>query len=153
MGRLPLGLVLTVAVGVAAGCGIVDSDPGRYEGFRAAMRKWTEHGIEHYEYVFQRSACECLPEWTRPYVIQVNRDTVVDVRDAETGQAAPQSFYPYTIPQLFGVIADALDHAAYVLIVEYDATLGYPTLISIDYSRQVADDEFTIRAHTLRLLR
>ena len=55
------------------------------------------------------------------------------------------------MPALFAVVADAIERAE-VLHVEYDGDLGYPRVISVDYSKQVADDEFAIRVDGLRRL-
>jgi len=54
-----------------------------------------------------------------------------------------QSARPPTVDGLFDVIASANARNAAVLDASYDASLGYPTSISIDYTRNVADDEIT----------
>lgn len=145
-----LGSLLSFCI--AAGCGIVDADPTPRDRFEVALQEWTGHDITHYEFVFQISECECLPRLTGPWLVEIDGDHVRKVSDARTGVATSESPYVRTIAQLFEMIEDALDRRSPVLIVEYHPDLGHPTRISIDYDRQIADDEFTIRARDLRAL-
>lgn len=135
------------------GCGVLDPDSDRRDDFQEALRRWSMQGTNRYEYRFHRTSCECLPEWTRPYVIHVDDGQVIDSRDAQTGTPAPPSFQPLTILDLFALIDDAIDQNAYVLNVQYDRSTGYPTRIAVDYDRQIADDEFIIQASDLLPLR
>lgn len=134
-------------------CGVLDPDSDRRDDFQEAFRRWSARGADRYEYRFQRTGCECLPEWTRPYLIQVSDGAVIESRDAETGAPAPPSFHPLTVEDLFVLIDDAIDQNAFVLNVRYDRSTGYPTRIVVDYDRQIADDEFTIHASNLLPLR
>jgi hypothetical protein len=126
-------------------------DPGSdpRDELRENLRRWSDQSYASYEYTYQRTNCECLADATRPYVIRVSGDAVVDVRDALTGDPAPATFMPLTVEDLFGLIDDAIRRDVYALSVEYDRAAGYPTVIRIDYEKQIADDELTIHATSL----
>jgi len=147
--RFLLRTIFALATLAPVSCGILDADTSPREELRTAERRWYEQGIERYQYTYQRTGCECLPEWTRPFVIQVERDVVVSAIDAQTRTPAPEWFRPMTIADLFRLIDEALNLRAHELNVTYDSQLGYPTFIAVDYDRQVGDDEFTIHARSL----
>lgn len=130
-------------------CSVFDPDSDPRDELRDSLRRWSNQGYSSYEYTFQRTNCECLPEATRPYLIRVAGNEVVDVRDALTGDPPPVTFMPMTVEGLFALIDDAIRRDAYTLSVEYDRVAGYPTMILIDYEKQVADDELTIHATSL----
>jgi hypothetical protein len=109
--------------------------------------------VEHCQYRFQRTACECLPEWTRPYIVKVDSAQVLESRDAATGMAAPESFHALTVGDLFALISDAIERGAHVLSVVYDRGAGFPAATVVDYDKQIADDEFTIDASDFLPLR
>jgi len=71
------------------------------------------------------------------------------MRDAETGEPAVGPGSVATIPMLFDLVHNAIDRDAAMLEVEYHPSLGYPTKLSVDYEREIADDEFSIRADSL----
>jgi hypothetical protein len=136
-----------------AGCGVLDPDDDRREDLREALRRWSSQDVEHYQYKFQRTGCECLPEWTRPYIVEVDGAQVLASRDAVTGMPAPESFHALTVGDLFALISDAIERDAHVLSVVYDRRAGFPAAIVIDYDNQIADDEFTIHASDFLPLR
>lgn len=47
-----------------------------------------------------------------------------------------------TISELFDKVQRAIDYDAFWVWAEYDFVRGYPTKVSVDYDRQVYDDEF-----------
>ncbi len=161
--RVPRGLVRfgrgilllgmgTLALGAIGGC----SDPLSVTASEldSHFARWQAAGLRDYRYDFRRS-CECAPAATRPATIEVVGGTVVRVRFAGGGEELATSeerrFFP-TIDELFELIDEAVRSKAAVLVVSYHPVLGYPTNISIDYRREVADDEFTIQASNLEAL-
>ena len=135
------------------GCGVFDPDSDRREDLREALRRWSSQDVDHYQYRFQRTGCECLAEWTRPYIVEVDGAQIIESRDAATGIPAPESFQALTVANLFALISDAIERDAHVLSVVYDRRAGYPAVIVVDYDKQIADDEFTIYASDLFPLR
>lgn len=150
--RAALLVLGAAALGAVAGC----SDPVSVTASEldSHFARWQAAGLRDYRYDFRRS-CECAPAATRPATIEVIRGTVARVRFAGDGEELATSeerrFFP-TIDQLFELIDDAVRNNAAVLVVSYHPVLGYPTNISIDYRREVADDEFTIQASKLEAL-
>jgi hypothetical protein len=148
---LQSALILAAAAGTTAACGILDTDP-RAE-LRDARGRWAAQEITSYEYTFRQSACECLPEWTRPHVVRVEDGAVVEVRDEETGDTSSRDFVRKTIPDLFDMVSDALEASVYRLEVRYHPTLGFPTRIEIDHTREMVDGgDYVIDATDFRTL-
>ncbi len=133
-----------------AGCGLFGPAEDQRDWLNDAEARWAERGPASYTYTFRRGDCECLPSEPRPFLVRVVAGRAVDARDAETGDPAPAGFTLHTVPDLFAIVRDALDRNAAEFVVQYDPVLGYPTRISVDYERQVGDDEFTIRATGLQ---
>ncbi|MUG98791.1 hypothetical protein F7734_43470 [Scytonema sp. UIC 10036] len=105
--------------------------------------RWNEQNIVNYRYTFS-NGCFCIPDARGPVVIEVRNGQTTSITSVETGQPVtnPEFFQQYnTIPKLFNVIQDAINRKAESLNVEYNAKLGYPTQINIDYSAQIADEE------------
>lgn len=100
---------------------------------------WISADADDYNYFLQLE-CFCDPAATRPGVVEVRSGAITNVTDAETGQQLDPKFYR-TVDGLFDVLQDALDASAIDIQAEFDATLGVPFDISIDFSEVFADDE------------
>jgi hypothetical protein len=112
--------------------------------------RWEAAGLAAYLYEYQKQ-CECRPETLRPARIEVQAGSVTRVTyldNAQTLESPPADSFP-TIDDLFDHIDEAARMDVASLVVTYDATFGYPTLISVDYRRDIADDEIIIRASNL----
>jgi len=110
--------------------------------FEAARQRFAALGAHSYDYNYQRF-CFCFDP---PDVdIQVRADTIVSIRDAQSGlEVAPQDPNAYlTIPQLFDYIDSAL-RTADVINVTYDEQTGVPRSLSIDFQEEAVDDEISI---------
>ena len=104
-----------------------------------------------YGYVY-RNVCFCGDiEAVR---IEVEDDVIVAVtRVADGAPVPPDAWERYlTIEEVFAVIEDALERPAERVDVTYDARLGYPGVVYIDYEAQLADEErgFEIGELTVR---
>jgi len=75
----------------------------------------------------------------------VRSSAVVSSVDAQTGEPVPSYATVRDIAGLFALIRKAIDDGADRLEVTYDAQLGYPTFINIDYVVNAADDELQVR--------
>ena len=111
---------------------------------------WISAGVVDYRYDYHRQ-CECGPDTVRPVRIEVLGGSVTSVTFLDDGQLlqSPTVGAFATIDDLFAKIDEAIESDAESVIVTYDPTLGYPTLLSVDYRREIADDEFTITASNL----
>lgn len=144
--RTRRSLLLTV---VLAACSVTGPSDER-DDLRRNRERWNAQRILSYEYVLQQS-CFCPPELVRPVRVVVREGQVVSVADAE--RSTPLSMdrsRTLTVDELFARIQDALDRDAAEVRVQYHPELGYPTSISIDYSRRVIDEELSFTAGELR---
>ena len=115
-------------------------------------RKWESKTTKNYQYEFQR-ICFCVPASTRRVKIKVREGVAEEMRRAETGDAIDKAQYElyYTVDQLFDYIQSAIDKKAHLVKVVYDAELGYPTSVEVDYIRTAIDDEIRIKTGKLVL--
>lgn len=121
------------------GCG--DSLAPRFELERARDR-WAAMRPPAYSFVIARW-CFCLPEMTGPVVVEVTDDGSVSrwFVDPQLAGADPSGTLFPTVEGLFAVVEQALARDAHRLEVTYDANLGHPIQIHIDYGELVVDDE------------
>jgi hypothetical protein len=146
--RLPLPGLLIAVLG---GCGLITA-PTEGNKLNAARRLWSDAALADYRYEV-RSYCECLQggRWIAVTVLagRVNSGTYLDTEtpvESRFLEALP------TIPALFDRIQHAIDESAVLLEVEYDSAYGHPTLINVDISRAVADEEFSLQSRNLTAL-
>ena len=113
-------------------------------------RKWAEKAIKNYQYEFQR-ICFCPPAYTKLVKLTVGNGVVENVQYAETGEAVDKSRYEHymTVEALFDYIQAAIDRKAHAIKVQYDAELGYPTSVEIDYLQYAVDDEMRFKTGKL----
>ena len=85
----------------------------------------------------------CIQDFVAPVGVTVDGSEVVEVTylDNEPHRCEPDAAQYYTIPGLFNLIQEAIDSGAHSLQAQYDATLGYPTEVFIDYVSNIADEE------------
>ncbi len=149
--RAKLLVLGALALGAVGGCS--DSLSVTASEIDSHFARWQAAGLRDYRYDFRRS-CECAPAATRPATIEVIGGAVARVRFSggeDLATSEERRFFP-TIDELFELIAEAVRDKAAVVVVSYHPVLGYPTNVSIDYRREVADDEFTIQASNLEAL-
>ncbi|MEH2259130.1 DUF6174 domain-containing protein [Nostoc sp.] len=121
---------------------------------RFNKRLWEQANIYNYRITVSNS-CFCIPDARGPVVIQVRNGQTTSITSVATGKPVnPQFFQKYdTIPELFNVIQDAINRKAFNLDVEYNAKLGYPTKINIDYNSQIADEEIFLTIENFQELK
>ncbi|HEX7080954.1 MAG TPA: DUF6174 domain-containing protein [Gammaproteobacteria bacterium] len=110
---------------------------------------WEAAAVGAYEYGYDKY-CECHPESPPETLVTVRGNEVVRVRHEVVGadgfvDAAPESLRWYwTIEGLFDLVEAAGAWAA-VVRVDYDAELGYPTRVYVDYDPNLIGDELDVR--------
>lgn len=118
--------------------------------------KWQNANITHYRFQLNVS-CFCAFRDKMPLTIEVQNGQVVSMKysDGTTVSADEQTnmgFTQYaTIDDLFKYTAQRTKDAAEVKAT-YDSTYGYPTEVSIDGNKQIADDELYLSASSLEKL-
>ena len=102
-------------------------------------------GSYSYDY---RNVCFCVLEATRPVRIRVHDQVRVSVATLAEGSPIPRERWSefLTVEEIFDTIRQALDQGAASVRVTYDASLGYPRDVFIDFDERIADEE---RAFTL----
>ncbi len=143
-----LGIVLIAltAVGCSDGTGL-DQDP-----LAEARARWAQTDAADYVFEFRRS-CFCSPDFVRQVRIEV-LDGVVSSAvyvDTEEVISLPLTSVP-TIDDLFEEIGDALEGGAFSVSADYDADMGYPTSVSIDFIENAIDDEMAFTVASFQLL-
>lgn len=120
------------------------------EELQAARNLWEANGPSAYTYD-HRLSCECGPHLVRPVRLEVVDGRVTGAVFTDADQPVPEGLwadYP-TVEDLFERVVDAIDQKAHSLFVRYDAALGYPSRLSVDYDPEIADDEFSLAAENL----
>ena len=99
--------------------------------------------MTHYGYNF-RASCYCIDEWVREVEVAVINDSVTSVIFTDTRESPETLIISdwQTINSLFDLSKTIIEEAAKFKL-EYDKTYGNPTLISVDWDFEIADDEFT----------
>lgn len=110
-----------------------------------AKMLWAKQNLITYT-LTQKASCFCTPEYTRPIKYSVISNSVYSdwaVYADGSGGAVTGTMVPtlHTVDQAFALIQDAIDNKAESVTVEYDSMLWYPTSISIDRSKMIADEE------------
>jgi hypothetical protein len=145
-------LAAGAALALSAACGLVtgtdDNDDDK--ALRTAQILWNSAGVQDYTVVVQHL---CFCGYVRPVRITVRSGAVVSSVDAETGQPVPSYATVRDIAALFTLIREAIDDGADRLEVTYDAQLGYPTFINIDYIKNAVDDELQVRTSEFQQVR
>jgi hypothetical protein len=98
---------------------------------------WNNLQISDYGYSIQ-VFCFCEQGYVSPKAIQVQSSAIVSVAVLETGEASQFTNYD-TVEDLFVAIQGAIEAFASRITVNYDETLGYPTLVSINPDLRIAD--------------
>jgi hypothetical protein len=114
-----------------------------------ARARWQSAALARYEYGYHKY-CECHRDSPPETVVTVRDGAVTGVRHRPAGSttevpAADKNFeYYWTVEGLFGLIASALERGVQVRAA-YDAALGYPREIYIDYDADFIGDELDVR--------
>jgi len=133
-----LGLVL-----LAGGC----SDPTSPEEARltAAQRRWEATRPASNSYTMQqRVVCFCITG-ASSFQVTVTTGTITRAVNVVTGESMSVTLLTIfrTVDQLFAQAREGLTREGVVTSLAFDATLGYPTTLSLDPIRNAIDDEVT----------
>jgi hypothetical protein len=154
------GLVLFLATGAVVSDNAIPSETvasiteGPQEALNEALSLWNTNGVGSYKFEFQRH-CFCTEEYRAPYVVTVERGTVVAVSEVNGAMLEPESElfqYAYTMERLFATIQSALDRSAYKVVVKYNVNYGYPESMDLDYDVRIADQGFKLEVKSFELM-
>jgi len=123
--------------------------PSDRDALLQARARWEALGSDSYTFELVRG-CFCVVAGR--VTVSVQHGVVVGAEYLDSRSAVEPVLLTYlpTVPDLFDLIADALDRGAASLLVSYDSSYGFPTRIEVDYSATAADDELSFTASDLR---
>lgn len=118
------------------------------DALNANRAKWENKQISDYQFESQLS-CFCSQETSDPRLVLVENNEIISIANMTTKARLQLDEYDtQTISELFHRIAIE-ESRAESLTVSYHPELGYPTFISVDGDKQIADDEYTITVSDL----
>jgi len=113
----------------------------------AARARWKSAAIASYEYGYNKY-CDCHRESPPVTTVTVRSGTVTGVRHRPSGSTTEvpgrNPEYYWTVDGLFDLIASAQERGVQVRAT-YDADLGFPREIYIDYDTNLIGDELDLR--------
>jgi hypothetical protein len=151
-----------VRVAALAACALVAAAHAPRAGAAAAdelqagWARWTAAGLASYEYGYNKY-CDCHRD-TPPETVVVVADGAVErvyhlygdsPREVPAREGSTDLYW--TIEDLFRLIEGALEQNATVR-ARYDAALGYPTAVFVDYDADFIGDEIDVRLTRLSAL-
>ncbi len=115
------------------------------DGLVEAQARWTAADAAQYRFEYAL-ACECDEADAGPFVVEVEGARAVDVEHLR-GEPLPENHVAFTVARLFDAIEDAFEEEAVRVEVAYDAALGFPVDVEIDYDLEIADEELRVEVH------
>ena len=146
---MPMPLRVTLSAALAAMAVLVSSAASADPELEGARARWRSATLPSYEYGYHKF-CECHRESPPETVVTVRDGSVRAVRHRPAGSttevpAADKNFqYYWTVDGLFDLIAAAQERGVQVRAA-YDAALGFPREIYIDYDANFIGDELDLR--------
>jgi Family of unknown function (DUF6174) len=137
-------LTFACLAAAAATLGACDGPTAPERQLQAARLKWERTRPAAYTFTVARY-CFCTQEGSGPVIVSV-RDGVVESRTyVNSGAAVAPTYADYfpTVDGLFELIEDAHRQGADAINATYDPARGFPVVISIDYVREMADEELS----------
>jgi hypothetical protein len=139
---------LAIALCAFAACGEGFLPATLVMTLQTARARWQRSGIDSYAITVHRL---CFCGFVDPVRVTVEDGAIVSRIIVATGEPLPARDAPYypDVPGLFAIIESA--SGADDLRTEFDATYGFPTVISIDWKVNLADDEVAYRTEAFRV--
>ena len=99
----------------------------------------------------QAWSCECIQTQHGDVRITVQENRITRVIRLADGQPVPENQWQLfdTVDELFAQAEGFQTQIPFWSEVQYDPEHGYPTVLTVDYSAQIADDEFSVRTGNL----
>jgi hypothetical protein len=137
------------ACAIAAAAQAPQTGAAAVDELRASWARWKGANLASYEYGYNKY-CDCHRDTPPETVVVVTDGAVERVYHLYAGsvsevpaRAGSTDLY-WTIEDLFRLIEGALERNATVR-ARYDATLGYPTAVFVDYDADFIGDEVDVR--------
>jgi hypothetical protein len=102
--------------------------------------RWDAYGLDNYR-IHQKRGCECLPPFEWKVVVYDDSVQSISYEEGQSEKRDEQILrVAKTVNDLFDLIERAKDSAHY-MEVKFHGKYGYPTLVKIDFVKNIADDE------------
>jgi hypothetical protein len=110
-----------------------------------ARARWQAGALPAYSFTWGEN-CHCVGYTFREIQIFVVENAITSATYVEDSTAVPENVMLRlkTIDELFAVIQAAIDRPAYEVDCTYDAALGWPSQVRIDYEQYTADEELGV---------
>jgi hypothetical protein len=140
---LPL-LVIFVSVLAACGSSEESNYDKKFQQSELNRNKvlWQNSSFATYQYTY-RASCNCL--LTQSVTVYINSGEISEAYFLDSGSNlnAAEIKQILTIEQLFAAVQQAIDKNAYNLITTYHTEKGFPETVTIDFNKDIADDEIS----------
>lgn len=146
----PIALILFLLCSVAlTACREAHPRAGKHT-LPSAKAAWATRQKSAYT-IDQLWLCECLQTQYGNVRITVQENRITRVIRLADGQPVPENQWPLfdTVDELFAQVEAFQAQTPFESEVQYDPEHGYPTALRVDYSAQVADDEFSVHTGNL----
>lgn len=123
-----------------------------YSSIPDPVERWQAYHLTNYVYD-QQNSCFC-PYGGEVCRVVVRGNKVVDAIKKSDGQSVPPAALQRykTVDELFLLVRSLDPDSVASLTIKYDARFGYPSLISVDPNRQIADEEYSYRSENIERL-
>lgn len=115
----------------------------------ASRARWEAAALSDYEYGYHKY-CDCHRESPPETLVTIRAGQVERVRHRPAGYAGEVPAedrnvqYYWTMEEIFDLLGAAIERGATVR-AEYDAALGFPTSLYVDYDPGLIGDELDLR--------
>lgn len=120
-------------------------EPAKVHTLESARAAWAAQGKSSYT-IDQQWGCGCVPVEYGKVRITVQNNLITNVISLKDGQPVPSTRWQLfsTVEELFQTIGEFETRPPFKSGVQYDPHYGYPTVVDVDYSGEVVDEEFVI---------
>ena len=133
--------LIDTAEGATLGVDQIEFRDAIRAAYEAAMAAWESAAIAEYSYTVTTS---CFCPFTEPLRVMVSNGTAIVAEPVGDG-AQLWTGGVKTIDDHLADLGDLLDGTAISVAAEFDPTFGVPTIVSVDESRAIADEERTVQ--------
>ena len=140
-GRLPAAALLFAAALILGSMACGNSTGPEMDQLTLQRSIWMAAGLTDYTYDVRRVCfCPFREDGVRLTVLTGVLAGGIDIATGEALAADEVQWY-HTIDGLFDLLEDAYKRDAHSVQVDFDTSRGHPTMIFIDYSEMIADEE------------
>jgi len=150
-GRIRVVIRGCVTLGIVCAACSLSPFEQQQDDLAVAQARWRTAALLDYSFGFQR-VCFCGSSATRPVTITVQQGAWATLTYVDDGASADTSLFRdfLTMDRVFSFLRRALEGHPAAFVGRYDAQLGYPSEVRIDYIANAIDDELGILVPILR---